>query len=96
MTIFFLEPLELSDPSWQASSLKESCWTEATTEAVARHQVECATFIMVAPAQPESEVVKSPWVQPRLSSRRIDNSQCQLPSGKVLGKTGKIIEIPAG
>jgi hypothetical protein len=94
MTVFFLEPRELSDPSWQASSLKESCWTEASTEAMARHQVECATFIMV-PAQSGSEVVNSPWVQPRLASWRIDSHR-QIPSGKVLGETGKLIEVPAG
>jgi hypothetical protein len=93
MTVFYLEPSEINDPSWQASSLKEGCWTEASTEAMARHQVECATFAMV-PAQSGTEVVLSPWVQPQLANCRVDNSR-QIPSGQVLSNTGKIIDIPA-
>jgi hypothetical protein len=93
MPVFYLEPAEgkVADPSWEASSLKEGCWTEADTETIARDQVKSATFTMI-PEQHRD----SPWVQPQLAKCRVDNSPRQIPSGMILSKTGKLIDIPVG
>jgi hypothetical protein len=89
MSTYYLEPRngDTSDPSWEASSLKEGCWTEADSEELARRQVEQATF--------NTNLVHSPWTQRKLVICRLDQSQKNVPSSQVLSKTGKIIDIPA-
>jgi hypothetical protein len=49
MPTFYLEPKngDISDPSWEASYLKEGCWVEAKTEELARSHVEGATLRML-------------------------------------------------
>jgi hypothetical protein len=96
MPAYYLEPRngDTSDPSWEASSLKEGCWTEADSEERARRQVEQATFKAILP-KPGGNMVCSPWTQPELVQCRLDESQKSVPSGQLLSKSGKIIDVPA-
>ncbi len=94
MPIFYLEPKngDTSDQSWEATSLQEGCWTEAETELVARDRVAGATLQMmdVRPGQPLN--VHSPWIQPRLTDCRPDKPPRDIPAGKILTKSGKVLD----
>jgi hypothetical protein len=49
MPIFYLELRggDTSDRSWEATYLREGCWTEAKTELIAREKVAGATLQMM-------------------------------------------------
>jgi hypothetical protein len=80
MPIYYLEPKQghRSDERWEASSLKEGCWTEADTENLARRQVGQATFVATSPKL--DGLGYSPWVQNRLVDCRIDEGRKDVPS----------------
>jgi hypothetical protein len=96
MPTYYLEPTngDTSDPSWEASSLKEGCWTEANAEELARRQVAYATFNAIL-SKPAGDMVRSPWTQTRLVHCRIDVVETSVPSNQVLSKSGKIVGVPA-
>jgi hypothetical protein len=96
MTTYYLEPKngDTTDPSWEASSLREGCWTEADSEKLARRQVEQATFKAILTKSGQN-MVCSPWTQPGLVHCKIDLAQKGVPSSQVLSKSGKIIDLPA-
>jgi hypothetical protein len=96
MPTYYLEPRngDISDPSWEASSLTEGCWTAAGTAELARRQVEQATFKPIS-LRLGREVVRSPWTQDKLVSCNIDQAQKNVPSNQILSKSGKLIDIPA-
>jgi hypothetical protein len=93
MPIFYLEPRngDVSDPSWAASNLKEGCWVEAETEAQARLRVEGATLKMLE-IKPGRKLIFPPWQQARLTDCRLDDPPQKLPAGKIVTKSGKLID----
>ena len=95
MPTYFLEPTngDTSDPSWEASSLTEGCWTEADSEELARRQVEQATFQLISPKL-GTNIVRSPWSQAKLVRCRLDRGRSNVPSSQILSESGKIIDVP--
>jgi hypothetical protein len=95
MPIYYLEPKEgdTSDERWEASSLKEGCWTVADTEDLARRQVGQATFEAIS-TNLDGSLVYSPWMQKRLVDCKMDQERKDVPSRQVLSKSGKLIDIP--
>jgi hypothetical protein len=93
--IFCLEPQngDTSHPSWQASDLKEGCWVEAESEAVARLRVERAT-LKVLPINSETKVIFPPWRQERLVACQEESPPQEIPQGKILTKSGKLLDTP--
>jgi hypothetical protein len=94
MPIFYLEPRggDTSDRSWEATYLREGCWTEAKTELVAREKVAGATVKIVDVKPGKRMKSYSPWVQPRLTDCTPDTPSRAVPAGKVLTKSGKIFD----
>jgi hypothetical protein len=94
MPIFYLEPRggDTSDRSWEATYLREGCWTEAKTELVAREKVAGATLQMMDVRRGQPLKVYSPWTQPRLTDCRQEKPPRDIPAGKVLTKSGKILD----
>jgi hypothetical protein len=92
MPTFYLEPKggNTSDPSWEASSIKQGCWVQAESENHARQLVENATLAMVTVKPGHPAKVRSPWAQPNLTSCG-EALHRDIPSGKVLTKGGKIV-----
>jgi hypothetical protein len=92
MTVFYLEPKggNTSDPSWELSILKEGCWTETATEQLAREQVVRVT-VKVPDANTHSKLGSPPWTQPRLTDCKPDKPPQNIPTGKVLTKSLKIL-----
>jgi hypothetical protein len=96
MPVYYLEPKDgdTSNESWRASSLREGCWTEANTEHLARRQVEQSTFEAIESEDGDS-FVPSPWPQRSLVLCRIEEGPQNVPSNKILSRSGKIIDVPA-
>ncbi len=84
---------DTSDERWEASSLKEGCWTEADTEDLARRQVGQASFVATS-AQLDG-LGYSPWIQKRLVDCRVDEGRKDVPSRQILSIIGEIIDMPA-
>jgi hypothetical protein len=96
MAVFVLGPRngDTNDPRWEASSLKERCWTEAETEQIARRLVEGATFERVD--APGLKVAASPWTDPQLTYCHVDSSAPSVPVQSVLSERGTVIAIVEG
>jgi hypothetical protein len=61
MPVFRLSPIleRVDDPSWEASSFKETCWVLARDEADARRQLESVSLKMVA-VNPDKKIAYFP------------------------------------
>ena len=94
MPFFYLEPKhgDTSDPSWEATYLKQGCWTEAATEDFARQRVAGVTLRMVSRKPGHLMRVHSPWVQSSLTDCKIGEPPRDIPKGKVLTQSGKIFD----
>ena len=68
MTIFRLDPIEArrSDPRWEATYVRSSCWVRAGLEGEARFRVGIATMKMVD-GVPGKPLRVSPWYDPALA-----------------------------
>jgi hypothetical protein len=68
MPVFRLNPIieRLDDPSWEASSFKETCWILARDEADARRQLENVSLKMVD-VNPDKKIAYSPWRHARVT-----------------------------
>jgi hypothetical protein len=95
MPIFYLEPKDgdTSDHNWQASYLREGCWVEAETEAAARLRVTGATLKMVDAKFGHPMRASSPWEQTALTTCRPDKPSKDVPPGKIMTKSGKILDV---
>ena len=94
MPIFYLEPKggNIHDSSWAVSCIKEGCWVEAETEALARLSVQGATLLaqdMVSPIP-----LFSPWTQTDLTDCTQSEAPQRIPAETVLSKSGKILDAP--
>jgi hypothetical protein len=96
MAIFVLGPRngDTSNRRWEASSLKERCWTAAETELVARRQVDVATFEPVDAAEPRN--ASSPWTDPQMTYCDVDPNPPAVPVNSVLSEKGAVIAIVEG
>jgi hypothetical protein len=96
MPVFVLGPRngDTSDPRWQASSVKERCWTQAENQDVARRRVEDATFERVD--APGPKVASSPWTDPQLTYCNIDPTPPPVPAQSVLSEGGIVIATVEG
>jgi hypothetical protein len=95
MSIFYLEPKDGNtlDPSWAVSSIKEGCWIDAETEELARCRVQGATLIAqdIVPRS-TCEGHLSPWGNIELTDCKPSHSRQDIPAGKVLTESGKILD----
>jgi hypothetical protein len=93
MATYYLEPKSSStgDPSWEASSIKEGCWVQADSENHARQLAENATGRMVSVKPGQAMKIRSPWAQPSLTDCKTDKAPRDIPPGKVLTKSGKVL-----
>jgi len=93
MPVYYLEPKngDTSDPSWEACYLREGCWVEAESEAQARLRIEGATLKM-RDVIPGRKIVFPPWQQTGLVTCREDKPPRDIPAGKVLTKSGRLLD----
>ena len=89
MPIYRLDPDNdgLGDRSWEASTLKDSCWVRADNEDDARRKVEGATIRMVDVVQGRP-VVFSLWLSNSLTHCYLDIPALDIPEGIVVGAIG--------
>jgi hypothetical protein len=94
MPIFYLEPIDeqRGHPRWAATSLAEGCWVYAPDAETARRMVEMATIKMVDMVLGR-EKLYSPWLDPKLTEcRRDDSAPIKVPEdGIIVTRTGRTI-----
>lgn len=90
MKVYRLEPINLDDPSWQKSSVKQIVWVNAESENDARGKVTGATDMGVAVRGPFPKL-RSPWDLPNITRCVPDDSR-RVPFDKIITSDGE--EIP--
>ena len=95
LALYRLEPLQsmLGREEWAASTIKETCWVQATSEQEARAIVEVET----RPPQSHAPVKLpffSPWSSSSFTSctRENDGVESQFPAGAVYTRDGLVTE----
>ena len=93
MLIFYLEPKHdtKSDLRWEASCVSGGCWVVAESVEVARPRLDGATkrFVDMKPGQ---KIVYSPWIDPTVTTCKEGKPPRDIPDGKVLTSSGKLID----
>jgi hypothetical protein len=77
----------MDNPCWQASLIKETCWTLASSEGAARHQVARGTIIAVE-RRAGQEATYSPWLDAKLVDCGIDEIELDLPQRTIVTASG--------
>ena len=90
MMVYRLDPKKSYDPSWQASSIKESVWVWATLENTAREKVAHATLAAVR-VQKGYPKISSPWLLANVTTCTLDPSRTDIPRDKVVGADGRAL-----
>ena len=80
-----------SDPRWEASYVSEGCWVVAESEEVARLRLDGATKRLVD-MKPGQKIVYSPWIDPTVTTCKEGKPLRDIPDGKVLTSSGKLID----
>jgi hypothetical protein len=95
LALYRLEPLQsmLGREEWAASTIKETCWVQATSEQEARAIVEVET----RPPQSQAPVKLpffSPWSSSSFTSctRENDGVESPFPAGAVYTRDGLVTE----
>jgi hypothetical protein len=76
MKIFRLEPVQehLSDPRWETSTKRKTCWVAATTEEQARDKVRDETYIAARGKEVGGLILTSPWHDLTLTTCQVDDT----------------------
>jgi hypothetical protein len=90
----YLVPLDRSDPSWAASTVRTGLWYGGQSESAARRRTAEATALAV-PHRPGSLALGSPWLHARLASCELRECPFELRPGVVVDENGEPVD-PAG
>lgn len=92
MKIFFLEPIEerLQDASWEASSIRESCWMKAENEGHARFLVGQITTRFYD-RRDDAKPLYSPWLDSRLTTCAEASPSIEVPDGILVTAGGQTL-----
>jgi hypothetical protein len=85
MNVYRLEPADPDHPSWRHTIEQELVWACAATPEQARQLVATKS---VAPG---SEVVQSPWLDPKASSCVLDETMKLFDAGDVVRQDGSAL-----
>jgi len=85
MSVYRLDPINLADPSWELSSVKEAVWAGAKTPTEARDLVAlktlCATQRQMGSRKP---IPASPWHDDKVTSCVLYPEKKDIPEGTVM------------
>lgn len=88
MGVYRLDPMNLADPRWQASSVKEMVWAGADSPDKARELVASKTLKATA-VVPHAPILMSPWFDDQLATCVWEPSKNDVPKGTVVTADGK-------
>jgi hypothetical protein len=77
MSVYRLDPINLNDPCWQASSVKELLFVGANNDKEAREFAAQQTTAMVSPARFAAKL-HSPWLDAKITSCVLESSKYAL------------------
>ena len=89
MSVYRLDPINLADPSWELSSVKEAVWAGAQTPAEARDLVALkAVCAMQRPMGSPKPAPASPWHEDKVTSCVLYPDKKDIPEGTVMTLLG--------
>ncbi len=88
MAAYRLDPINLTDPRWQASSVTEMVWAGADSPDKARELVASKTLKSTA-VRPGAPMLISPWYDDQLATCVWEPSKKDVPKGTVVTADGK-------
>jgi hypothetical protein len=93
MSVYRLDPINLGDPSWENSSIKEAVWAGAPTSTAARDLValKTATRHEVAVGQPLKTM--SPWYDDKVTSCVLYPDKKDIPEGTAMTFHGRSLPL---
>jgi molybdate transport system regulatory protein len=92
MNVYRLDPMILSHPSWQASSIKELLFVGAGSDKEAREFAAKKTIAMVTAARFAAKL-HSPWLDSKITSCVLDPSKTDVNEGEVVTANGRSLPI---
>jgi hypothetical protein len=91
MPIFYLEPIDRNDQSWDSTRLKEACWVDATCPAHARGLVAIMTA-EIPRLGSGTQIPLSPWMNNALSHCQLDIGNVIVPGRAIVTVAGQTIK----
>lgn len=88
MSTYRLDPINLIDRRWQASSIKETVWAGADNPNEARQIVAAKTLVAIR-ADLGAPKPLSPWLDDHLSMCALETSRTDIPKGTLITAPGK-------
>jgi hypothetical protein len=94
MSVYRLDPINLADPSWELSSVKEAVWAGAHTPTEARDLVALkALCVTQRPMGSHRPVPASPWHDDKVTSCVLYPDKKDIPEGTVMTLQGRSLPL---
>jgi hypothetical protein len=94
MSVYRLDPINLIDPSWDLSSIKEAVWAGAKTPTAARDLVALkALRATQRPMGSPKPIPASPWYDDKLTSCVLYPDKKDIPEGTVMTLQGRSLPL---
>jgi hypothetical protein len=92
MRVYRLEPIKPDDPSWEASTVKETVWVWATDDKSARDKVAGATLLARRKSVGVTlKAAQSPWRLYDVTSCKPDPARSNVPPYKPITRDGRVL-----
>jgi hypothetical protein len=88
LSVYRLDPINFTDPCWQASSVKELLFVGANNDNAAREFAAQKTTMMVPRARFPAKL-HSPWLDAKITSCGLETSKHDVAEGQVVTASGR-------
>ena len=93
MSVYRLDPINLSDQSWEMSSIKEAVWAGAPTDIAARDLVALKTIASHEVAADHPLKTMSPWYNDKVTSCVLYPDKKDIPEGTAMTLFGRSLPL---
>ena len=94
MSVYRLDPINLTDRSWELSSVKEAVWAGAQTPTAARDLVALKSLHSIRkPLSDFQPIPNSPWLNDKLTSCVLYTDKKDIPDGTVMTLLGRSLPL---
>jgi len=93
MSVYRLDPINLTDPSWELSSVKEAVWAAAATDSAARELVSHKTIHSMRKLPDFQPIPNSPWLNDKVTSCVLYPGKKDIQEGNVMTLQGRSLPL---